>query len=70
MKNNNFTSGWVRPMEENLERGGGTSHFGAFPRTHIWLFFGFFSSFVDGLSWMVLGWCLDGLSWMEAACKV
>ena len=67
MKNNNFTYGWVRPMEKKMKRGGGTSHFGDFPPTHIRLFLGSILRgwIVDavrawmeilGWSWMVLGW--------------
>ena len=60
MKNNNFTSGWVRPMEKKMKRGGGTSLFRGFLPTHIRLFLG---SILRG--WSVnLGWCLDGNSWM------
>jgi len=60
MKNNNFTSGWVRPMEKKMKRGGGTSLFRGFLPTHIRLFLG---SILRGWS-VILGWCLDGNSWM------
>ena len=47
-------------MEKKIKRGGGTSHFGDFPPTHIRLFLG---SNLRGCM-VNLGWCLDGNSWM------